>query len=317
MVTAARILTLGETMGVAVTPSGESLESATAARLDVAGAESTVAIGLARLGVAAGWLGVVGHDALGDRILRELRAEGVETGSARRVDAPTGFMLRERRSPGITAVTYYRTESAGSQIAPSDVDAAFAEFRPTLLHLTGITPALSESAAAAVRRAAELARTGGVEVSLDVNLRRTLPGYGRSLEVVRELLPVADLVFIGDDEVHAVCAATEPLEVTRDLLRRGVGEVVIKRGTEGAQATLDGQTFSAAAVPVVPVDAVGAGDSFAAGYLAARSFGMPGAERLRWATVAAAFTVGGPSDWQSLPTRAELEAFDASAPTRR
>lgn len=317
MVSAARVLTLGETMGVAVTPAGEGLESATYARVDVAGAESTVAIGLARLGVAAGWLGVLGRDALGDRIVRALRAEDVDVAAVRRTDVPTGFMLRERRSPGRTNVVYYRSGSAGSQLGPADVDAAFASFAPTLVHLTGITPALSESAARAVRHATELARSRGAEVSVDVNLRRTLPGVGRSVEVVRELLTTAAVVFVGDDELDAVSTATDPEAVAREVAATGVAEVVVKRGVDGALALVDGSAHDVGAVPVDVADVVGAGDAFVAGYLAARATGLPVAGRLRWGTVAAAFTVGSPSDWQSLPTRAELESFESCASTRR
>lgn len=317
MVTGARVLTLGETLGVAITPTGVGVDAAAEARLDVAGAESTVAIGVARLGVIAGWLGVLGRDALGDRVVRALRAEGVDTGAIRRDEAPTAFMLRERRSAGRTVVSYYRKDSAGSRLAPADVDAAFVGFEPTLVHLTGITPALSESAAAAVRRAAELAREHGVELSVDVNLRRTLPGMARSVAVVRELLSTAAVVFVGDDELEAVSDLTDPEAAAREIASRGAGEVVLKQGAQGAQVLTDGAFQHASAMTVDVVDVVGAGDAFVAGYLAARAIGLPVTDRLRWGTVAAAFTVGSPSDWQGLPTRSDLEGFDGGPTTRR
>lgn len=318
MVRPGHVLTLGETMGVAVTPRGEAASVAATARLDTAGAESTVAIGLARLGVPVSWLGVVGEDELGVRIRRDLHAEGVHTPALRRVEgARTGFMLRELRSPGLTTVTYYRADSAGSQLSSEDVERAFAACEPALVHLTGITPALSESAAAAVDRAVHLAQETGAEVSMDVNLRRALPGFGRSVKVVRALLPRVDILFVGDDELDVVSDSTDPGEAARDLVARGIGEVVVKLGADGAQALAAGEEARATAQPVEVVDVVGAGDSFVAGYLAARAYGRSLAERLRWGTIAAAFTLGSPSDWQALPSRADLEAYDGGPRTRR
>src|SRR5437879_8431653 len=137
------VLTLGETMGVAVTEPGVPMRVAPTARLHIAGAESTVAIGLRRLDVDACWVGVVGHDEFGARIRRELAAEGVDVRFVRSDStAPTGFMLRELRTAELARVTYYRSGSAGSRLSCADVDAAFDAVAPQLIHVTGITGAL-------------------------------------------------------------------------------------------------------------------------------------------------------------------------------
>jgi 2-dehydro-3-deoxygluconokinase len=308
-----RILTLGETMGVAVTGPDEPLRHASTARLHTAGAESTVAIGLRRLGIDAAWLGVLGADELGARVRGDLSAEGVDVRFVR-IDpsAPTGFMLRELRTSELTRVTYYRTDSAGSRLTVADVDAAFDGFRPDLVHLTGITPALSDTACAAVEHAARRAKAAGAEVSLDVNHRPSLPGSAAAVRVVRKLVGDVDVLFVGDDELHVLTDQSDPERAPADAAEFGPPEVIVKRGSAGAIARVGGEVHRVAAAQVAVVDVIGAGDSFVAGYLAARAGGLPPADRLRWATICAARTVGTHGDWEGLPTRAEIDRLDGT-----
>lgn len=311
----ARVLTFGETMGLLVTPPGESLREAPTARVRTAGAESTVAIGLSRLGVPAAWAGVVGTDGIGQRVLRDLRGEGVDVSTVRITpSAPTGLMLREL-VPGATRVTYHRAGSAGSTISGADVDAAFDALGPDVVHLTGITAAISESGAAAVVRAIELGRAAGATVSLDVNHRASLPGSGRAVATLGKLLPLVDVLFVGDDELDVLdehlTGEREPERAASALSALGIGETVVKLGARGALAYVDGRAHRTDALRIGVVDVIGAGDSFVAGYLAARCHGLGVGERLRWGTVAAACTVASPGDWEGLPTRAELARFGA------
>jgi 2-dehydro-3-deoxygluconokinase len=329
-----RVLTIGETMGVAVTDPGDPLRTTRSLRLSTAGAESTVAIGMRRLGHDAVWVGVVGGDELGARVLRDLAAEGVDTRFARiDPDGPTGFMLRELRTAEYTGVSYYRTGSAGSHLTADDVAVAFSAFEVgagadsgigiDVVHLTGITPALSETCAEAIRCAVRLARAASIPVSFDVNYRSTLSGSGTVADFVKELLPEITILFVGDDELALVTDEPDPECAARDLLTCGPSEVVVKRGANGAlaataisaasvTASVTGSAVPAVSVvshpalPVRVVDAIGAGDSFTAGYLAARCEGLPLAERLRWGSIAAACTVGTHGDWEGLPTCADL-----------
>lgn len=302
-----RVLTLGETMGVAITARGERLRTASALRLSTAGAESTVAIGLARLGIPVSWAGVVGDDELGARVLRDLSAEGVDVRAARRAPGErTGFMLRELRSSEVTAVTYFRAGSAGATLASADVDRALAG-DVGHVHLTGITPALSDSCLEATRHAVRLASERGAAVSFDVNFRATLPGSARVAEIAAELLPSLAVLFVGDDELHVLGVQGDPETVARELAGRGPRLVVVKCGSRGAVAcTAEGELTWGAARPVQVVDAIGAGDSFVAGFLAARVEHRPLDECLRWGAACGAATVAGFGDWESLPTRDEL-----------
>ena len=321
-----RLLTIGETMAVAVTDPGDPLRTTRSLRLSTAGAESTVAIGMRRLGHEAAWVGVVGDDELGARILRDLAAEGVDTRFARTDPAhPTGFMLRELRTAEYTRVSYYRTGSAGSHLTTADVERALQPgINTDIIHVTGITPALSETCADAIRHAIRLARAAGIPVSFDVNYRSTLPGSDGTAAFVKELLPEITILFVGDDELALVTDETDPERAARDLLTRGPTEVVVKQGANGAlaattpvAATSPVSVVSLPALPVRVVDAIGAGDSFTAGYLAARCEGLPPTDRLRWATIAAACTVGTHGDWEGLPTRADLHRRAATSTTLR
>ncbi|MFE6161020.1 sugar kinase [Streptomyces sp. NPDC056486] len=313
------VLTLGETM-VALRGSGP-LKLGGSMDVSIAGAESNVAIGLARLGHPTRWAGAVGDDEAGELVLRTLRAEGVDvSGATRDPGAPTGLILFEPRLPEVTRVHYYRAGSAGSRLTASAVERAFtAPGAPRVLHLTGITPALGPSALAACRRAIELAREHGTTVCLDVNFRSRLWSDEESAAVMRSWIPYVDVLIASDDElplcVPDMTAAGKPSALAEALRAQGVREVVVKLGADGATAyTADGE-LHAPARPVRAVDAVGAGDAFVAGYLSALLDGADVAGRLDRAVTTGAFAVASHGDWEGAPTRAELGLLGAGPGT--
>jgi 2-dehydro-3-deoxygluconokinase len=307
------LLTAGEAM-VAVRAQG-SLRLGGPAALSVAGAESNVAIGVARLGHATRWVGVLGDDELGVMVMRTLRAEGVDTSHVRtNADRPTGLMLRERRVGHQTRVSYYRDRSAGSTLSADDVLAA-ADPPPRWIHLTGITPALSQDAHAAVCAAADLAATVGARLSLDVNYRRRLWSPQRAADILWPLAARADVVIASDDELRVVAPATAADEAAQidALLAGGVRDVVVKRGADGASLHTAAGQWAAAAHQVPVVDTVGAGDAFTAGYLSALLDDLPPADRLPRAVACGAFAVATGGDWEGLPTRNDLALLDLAA----
>ncbi|MFD4480459.1 sugar kinase [Streptomyces sp. NPDC058471] len=309
------VLTLGETM-VALRGSGP-LKLGGSMDVSIAGAESNVAIGLARLGHATRWAGAVGDDEAGELVLRTLRAEGVDvSGATRDPGAPTGLILFEPRLPEVTRVHYYRAGSAGSRLTAAAVEGAFATpGAPRVLHLTGITPALGPSARGACRRALELARECGTKVCLDVNFRSRLWSAEESAAVMRSWIPYVDVLIASDDELP-LCAPEEAIPgEARALLARGVGEVVVKLGADGATAhTAEGE-LHVPARPVRAVDAVGAGDAFVAGYLSALLDGENVTGRLDRAVTTGAFAVASHGDWEGAPTRPELGLLGAGPGT--
>jgi len=270
----------------------------------IAGAESTVAIGLARLGHEVRWVSRVGDDAYGSVLLRTLRGErvdvsGVEVDPAR----PTGLMIAAARTADTTAVTYYRAGSAASAISRADV----ARLGPArILHVSGITPALSASAAEALRVAVG---SGGYSlVSLDVNFRSRLWSREQAAATLRPLLPHLSLVIGSEDELPLLAGGG-----AAELAAHGL-EVVEKRGARGAAVwpASAAEAIEVPAIPVTAIDVLGAGDAFTAGYLSGVLEDLSPVERLVRGTKVAAFCVSTAGDYEGLPTRAELDGLQLS-----
>ena len=308
------VVTIGETMGLfaADTPGARP----TSFQLRMGGAESNVAIGLARLGVEATWMGRLGADSTADLILRELRAEGVTASATLDPDAPTGLMIKSQPLAGRTRVEYHRKGSAGSRLSPADLDEdAIAE--ASLLHVTGITHALSESAAAAIDRALDIAEAADIPISFDINHRPTLWRGRDAADIYRAIARRSTIVFAGLDEAALVVDGSTPEELTSRLGDLGAEQVLVKMGAEGCIALVDGQLLEVSAVPIAPVDTVGAGDAFAAGYLAELLEGGDLETRLTTAVRAGAFACLGYGDWESLPHRSDLGLIEGSDPVQR
>jgi len=316
----ATVVTLGECLVSLIAEEPGPLAEAATFERHIAGAEANVAVGLARLGQSVAYIGRVGSDGFGVAIVRRLRAEGVDVRHLT-VDtvATTGLMLRERRVLGPAQVVYARTGSAGSRLAPEDVDRAAADGLFTdarWLHLTGITPALSASARDAVVRAMELAREADLTISLDVNLRRRLWSDEAAAPIVRSLAQGADVVLGSPDELAVVTGSTstDPATLARAVLDLGPGIAVVKLGSDGALGMRSGAaaiSVPALAVPSV-VDPVGAGDAFSAGFIAARLSGADVTPALRTANACGAAAVATVGDLTGLPDAVELERLLAS-----
>ncbi|MDX2936082.1 sugar kinase [Streptomyces ipomoeae] len=303
------LVTVGEALAVLAAPDTGPLTVGSGLRLGLAGAESNVAVGVSRLGGSATWIGRVSDDALGDLILRELRAEGVTT-VAVRDPAPTSLLLRERRTATHSRTRYYRTHTAGSRLSTDDIPEELVA-GAAVLHITGITPALGEGPSRAVTRAVDIAVDAGVPVSLDINFRSLLWNEADAGRTLLPLLRRSDVVFAGLHEGRLVVPdADGPEELAKGICDLGPAGAVIKLGAEGAYALLDGREYRQPAVPVTVQDSVGAGDAFAAGYLAELLAGEPPERRLRTAALLGAFAVSTTGDWEGLPRRSELGLLD-------
>ncbi|GAA4627148.1 sugar kinase [Actinoallomurus vinaceus] len=306
------VVTIGETM--AALRGDGPLRLGGPLTLSMAGAETNVAIGLARLGHRVRWAGVVGADELGELVLRTLRAESVDVTTVRSDPmAPTGLLLQEHRVANVTRVHYYRTGSAGSALRVDDAEAALMTGEPArVLHVTGITPALGPDPRATVERAVRRAREAGTRVCLDVNYRSRLWAPDLAARVLGELLPYVDILIASDDELPLVAGGeTDEERAVGQLLDLGIDEVVVKHGGAGARAwsAAGSVRLPARAVPVTGT--VGAGDAFTAGYLSGTLDGLPIEDRLDRAVTVGAFAVAAAGDWEGLPTRDELALLAA------
>ncbi|WP_199487210.1 sugar kinase [Actinomadura spongiicola] len=311
------LVTFGETMARLENPVVGPMRHARALDLGVGGAESNTAIGLCRLGGTAAWFGRVGDDEFGRLITNVLAGEGVRLGHTV-VDrsAPTALLFKERRAGTLTRVQYYRTGSAGSRLCPADVPHDLIR-SARVLHVTGITAAISATARQALDDAVETARDAGVPVSLDLNYRRALWTPTEAGECLQKLVKRADLLFATEQEARLIVpdADDDLAGLAAGLAALGPRDVLLKRGAQGVVALCEGALHVQGAHRVPVIDPVGAGDAFAAGYLAEFVRGRPVADRLDTATAAGAYAVTVRGDWEGLPSRADLDLLKSAEDT--
>jgi 2-dehydro-3-deoxygluconokinase len=311
------VVTIGETMALMAGTTIGPLQHSSGMTLGIGGSESNVAIALARLGTDSTWIGKVGTDALGDLVLREIGAEGVRVAAVRDPDVPTALMIKERRTAAETRIFYYRAGLAGSRLRVDEVDFDLVR-SASLLHVTGISLALSTGMSEVIDEAIRVAKDAGVAVSFDLNFRGKLWSREQAGEAYRRILPHVDLVFAGDDEAAiALGDADAPMALAHRLIGLGAKSAVVKLGAIGAVGVIDGVEHEQPAIPIVAVDTVGAGDAFVAGYLAELLAGEPAAARLTTAVTVGAYACLTHGDWEGLPRRAELAALTATEPVAR
>ncbi|MER5204595.1 sugar kinase [Streptomyces sp. NPDC002825] len=201
----------------------------------IGGAESNVACALAAAGHRVQWVGRVGRDGFGEHLVDTIAGYGVDVGAVGRdPHRPTGAYFRtdEDRATAAHEVVYYRAGSAASAMSPATVPyESVAGAR--ILHVTGITAALSADCLALMRELTA-PRAGRPLVSFDVNHRTGLWHDGRAAEVLLELARGADVVFVGADEAEALWGAVDPAGVRAVLPEPAV--LVVKGGGGGAVA---------------------------------------------------------------------------------
>jgi len=294
------IITFGESMALFMPEEHKSIERASKLEQGFGGAESNVAIGLARLGASVGWFGVLGDDPFGKIILKTLRGEGVDISRARLdSSAPTGMMFREHVA-GRLAVHYFRKHSAASRMLPDQLDEQYIR-NAKLLHVTGITAALSEDCRKTLRRAVDIAKDAGVLVSFDPNLRLKLWSIEQAREVLLPIAADADYFLPGWDELKLLYDTDDYDSVKEQLMQ--LKAISIIKGKGDSTIVLDkGNEVS---VPFYPaeqvVDTVGAGDGFCAGFLAGIMKGMTPIEAVRLASINGSLVVQMRGDWEALP----------------
>jgi 2-dehydro-3-deoxygluconokinase len=300
------VVTFGETMALMYPESSRGLGTTGRLEQSFGGAESNVAIGLARLGCSVGWFSQIGDDPLGAGIVKAIRGEGVDVSRVLRTTAaPTGLMLREAVR-GKLSVYYYRAGSAASKLGPSDLDEAYIG-QAGILHLTGITPALSLSCREAALAAVAASKRQGVKVSFDPNLRLKLWTIEEARPVLLELAAQADYFLPGYDELQLLYETDDEAAILARL-RELPGVSIVKSAGEMNWIVQQG------AVTKVPftkaervVDTVGAGDGFCAGFLAGISKGYTPEDAVRLAGLVGSLVVQAPGDWEALPTWTDAE----------
>lgn len=318
-----RVVAFGEAMLRLTPPGRERLERTRRLDVTVGGAELNTAVALRGLGVPAAWVSVLPETALGRLIAREARAAGVDVGGVRWVPEAAGraglYFLEEATDPRPSAVTYDRTGSAMARAAPGAFDWAALLRGAAALHVSGITPAVSEGCRAETMVAVRTARALGVPVAFDLNYRSKLWSEAAAAACFRELVPLVDVLFASRGGLRTFFgidgSREECLRRAREELGVGVAVMTRKenkgsRGIKLASLALGpgGEVAQTPWVTTEIVDRLGGGDAFAAGFLAgylADPAGLGYACALGTAAAALKHTMLG--DFLTA-TRAEVEA---------
>ena len=296
-----KILCVGETMAMVTPTQRESLATSALFTITAGGAESNVAGHLASMSFDASWLGRLGADRLGDRIYAEMGHRKLDTQwILRDVSAPTGVYFKDPMPGESASVNYYRSNSAASKMSVADFDTwPFRQAR--WVHLSGITPALSASCNSLVERIVNESAHHGYSVSFDVNYRAALWGVAAARDRCSYVGNRCRVVLVGLDEAHTLWGVATAEEVA-DVFPQ-TEHIIVKDGANEAVELIlqpgGGRTiFRASALPVDVVEAVGAGDAFAAGFIGGMLNGLEPVARLAEGHKLAAWTLGSVADFR-------------------
>lgn len=325
------IVCFGEVLLRLSAPDHELLLQSPRLAVHFGGAEANVAVSLSRLGRPARMISFLPNHELGRAAFDELRRHGVDVSAVRFVPGRMGLYFL---TPGAvlrpSEVIYDRAGSVFGDASPDAIDWKGALADASLLHLSGITPALSANAAGAAFRAAQAARDLGIGVSFDGNYRASLwaPRSGEAPAVLKTLLSAATIAFVGDRDIALILGRQfEEKESARR--RRTAAKVAFDAfprleriaSTYRVQHSVDrhelsavlftrrGDEFETEAQPLVGiVDRIGAGDAFAAGLLHGLRVGMDDRGALEFANAAACLKHAIPGDF-NLVREADVMAF--------
>jgi 2-dehydro-3-deoxygluconokinase len=283
---------------IMVTPTSGRLDADSTCLLRTGGAESNVAMYLSDFGHSTAWASRLGDDVLGRIVLSEIRAAGVDTSYVELLpDRPTGVYFKDPGPDG-TRVLYYRRGSAASTMDPAFAD-GLRNAVPSTVVVSGVTPALSAECRAATDLLITDRLFGEASVVFDVNHRPALWPDGDAPDVLRHFALAADVVFVGLDEAERLWGSRTPQEV-REVLDRPA-TLVVKDGARDATCFHDDGQDVVPAPAVDVVEAVGAGDAFAAGWISGMLRGLDQRTRLRLGHLVAGVALTSVGDHGPLP----------------
>lgn len=304
------LVTLGETMVVFDSVSSGPLRYASNYTCHTGGAETTVAVGVVRQGHTAGWISQLGNDEFGMLIRRTFMGEGVDLSQVGVSTAhPTGIFFRQAAGNGEFQNFYYRKNSAASVMTPDMLDEGYIA-GARMLHVTGITLAISPQAAETAVRAMEIAKVHHVPVCFDPNLRLKMWTLEQARAAIEPLWELVDIALPGVEEGELLLGERDPDRIAAALLDRGVKTVVVKVGADGAIGYTGTQRIVSPGFKVAHVvDAFGAGDSFAAGIISGHLKGWSLEDTLRYANAIGAMAVSAPGNIEALPTYEQVMKY--------
>lgn len=306
------IVTIGETMVLFYPFENRSLKYTSLFSKTIAGAESNVAIGLSRLGKNTRWIGRLGQDPFGDMIVSALTSENIELSKVTRDEsAPTSVFFKDMSIVGDPEVFYYRKGSASSKWGVNHVQKDwFADAR--ILHMSGITPALGANTLAFTRECMEVAKSLGLTISLDPNIRYKLWDEENAREALLSLVPLCDIFLPGMEEAQFLLGEKPVEQLAKEFINLGATTVAIKLGEDGAFGMQeDDYTYTVPGEKVTNiVDTVGAGDAFATGFLSVVADNPANFDLMKAlirGNKLGAIAIQTKGDWETLPSMEVIE----------
>ncbi len=258
------ILCLGEPM-VELVRSGAADSNVYIA--GVGGDTSNAAIAAARQGANVGYLTALGDDRFGERIFKLWAQEGVDaTEVQRHPEAPTGLYVIDP-DPAERHFTYFRTGSAASLYRKDQLPSEYLA-NASILHVSGITLAVSNDLRATAFDAMRQVRMAGGCVSLDTNLRLKLWNAENARKVIRRAAELATVLITSIDDSETLNGLNDPTLVLSSYASLGCRVIIVTRGEQGAMMQVGTEVREIPPFPAIAIDSTGAGDSFAGAFLA-------------------------------------------------
>ncbi|MCL2559085.1 MAG: sugar kinase [Turicibacter sp.] len=307
----AKVLLIGEPIALLIAETVGPLEEVERFTRKLAGAEVNVCFGLARLGHDVDFITRLGHDPFGYYTKNTLEQEGIDTKLIVFDDAYlTGSMLKGKVLEGDPPIAFYTKGSAATHITPEmieKVDLTGLDW----IHVTGVLPAISETARQATKRLMARGREAGIPLSFDPNLRPTLWGDDElMMKWINDLSQLADIVLPGLEEGLILTGFDTPEKIADFYQALGVKQVVVKLGSDGAYVRDGDQSQSIPGFKVdTIIDTVGAGDGFATGVVSGLVEGLSLTDAVVRGNAIGSMQIQHVSDNEALPTRKELQDY--------
>ena len=295
------LYTFGEAMALFLSEDTDSVIDAKLYRRSTAGAEGNVAVAVSRLGLHAHFYTHLGADELGTAILDDFIAEGVDVSEVKRVPEFSGTMIRNPGTTRPVEATYLRKGAAATTISPTDINLGMLH-SSKWVHTTGITCAISTSAASAVEFALTKAREAKITCSLDLNIRRKLWSEAQARVVLEPLAHDLDLLIGGEDEYLAIFGENDPKRALELVADRGCKIAIMTKGDQKIRYLINGEFGEVTPPKVKAVDPVGSGDAFTGGVIAGLLSGLSTVDAIRQGSISGARVASQFGDWAGLPT---------------
>ncbi|PWW20544.1 2-dehydro-3-deoxygluconokinase [Cytobacillus oceanisediminis] len=304
-----KVLTIGDAM-ITLNPAVKGpLRYVTQFERKVGGAELNFAIGCARLGLGSKWISRLGEDEFGRVIYNFTRGEGVDVSGVEFVNGcPTSLNFKEINEDGSGKTYYYRYNSPILTMAPDMIHERLLE-EVDLVHLTGVFLAIDPKNIEITKKIIEVAKRKNIPISFDPNIRLKLWSIEEARKAYNSIFPHVDILLTGLDEIRLISGMEAEDELAMFAREYGIKDLVIKDGANGSKLFRDGKWTRAESFLVTPIDTVGAGDGFDAGYVYGWLNGFSKERLLKFANGVGALVTTVSGDNEGLPYLNEVNAF--------